>query len=180
MKASEGVRVRAEKVLCTCYPKYCSVNICKVKAISRDVVTMNFVVQLKRQVNAVIYATKFFYQFSSNEYRPSLIDITTDYCALKSGLYKSIGHDALVSVFGNTTNMFTSCPIEPGEYYVKNFTLATHHFPSIFPAGRYITKFFFYNKDTSEMLGNTSFYFEIFYRGVLDLKMGWNGDRWLK
>lgn len=169
-QALEGVKLRLERTSCVCSPKYCSHSLCKVKPLSREVATLNIIGKLLRPLTTPIYAMDTYYQFSNNEYRPAYIHIVINYCDNESGVHISALQEALKTALGNHTNVFQRCPIQPGDFYLKNFNFDASHLPSIIPVGRYLFKTCMYEKN--ETVFNISTHFQVTYHGVLDLNMG--------
>ena len=170
-KALEGIEVRLERAFCFCNPKYCISSACGVKFISRTIANLNMNFITKRNLTAITYRMRSFYKFSNNEYRPMLIDVTVNYCEAEQGIFTSPLHKYLKTVWINYSNMFQTCPIPPGEYYIKNFNFRSHHLPSIAPAGRYLMNTTI-RVQNNDIFINTSVYFYIANHGVLDLDIG--------
>lgn len=132
---------------------------------------MNLIVDVKRKLPVVKYAMKTYYQFSNNEYRPAYVDVKTDFCASQAGLLSSPMQNLLKKMWGNNTNIFTKCPLLPGEYYTKDWNFDANHLPNIMPSGRYLLNTSI-SVQFDEMLMNSSIYFHIANNGILDLNMG--------
>lgn len=143
---SDRVVGRLEKMLCNIKPNYCHWT-CKIKAKSRYDASMNTTLTLFRTATAIKYHSKAYYQFSNNEYRPMLLDIRVDYCAVEAGSVASVFQNVLKGIWGNRTNLFQHCPLAPGEYYIRDWNFVATDLPSIIPAGRYFIKTnFFWRK----------------------------------
>lgn len=170
-QALEGVKVRLERVVCFCNPKHCTWNTCKIKFKSRQIANFNILATLKTKHTVLDYNVKAYYQFSNNEYRPILLDVTDEYCSSLSGSSGSIFMSAVNRAWGNKSNIFQPCPYLPGEYFVKDWNLDASHLPSIIPAGRYLIKVIF-RTEFHDLLYNMSVYFNVANHGVLDLGMG--------
>lgn len=170
LQALEGVKLRLEKVLCECSPKYCSFITCNVKALSRQIATLNLAGLLTKTVSNPKYNTESFYQFSNNEYRPVYLHTSDDYCKNEAGTSKSPLHDLLKAALANYTNLFRSCPFVPAKYYLKGFNFDASHLPNVIPVGRYAMKTSVYERN--ETIGNVTVYFQVHNYGILDLSMG--------
>src|SRR5262249_33099908 len=77
----QGLTARWEKVLCKCNSTICTVKLCKVKAIARNVTNANIALTLKTKISAKKVRVTSYYKFSNNEYRPMLIVGEYDFCA---------------------------------------------------------------------------------------------------
>lgn len=169
-QALEGVKLRLERVVCFCNPKYCKWIECNIKFISRQVANLNMIANINRKITAANYTFKLYYKFSNNEYRPILMDLTADYCTKQPGVSALKLMNVLSTMWGNNTNIFQPCPFLPGEYYVKNWNFAASDLPSVVPAGRYLLNVTV--RTESNDVFNSSTYFYIANYGILDLNMG--------
>lgn len=130
---------------------------------------MNLNFTVLRTLKSITYNVKTYYQFSNNEYRPTLVDITTDYgdntVYLKPGI-----HRIIENMMRNYSNIFTKCPFQPGEYYLKDWNFAAQHLPSVVPAGRYLANITLWVD--SNFAYHTATYFYVANHGILDLNFG--------
>lgn len=163
-----------ERVGCAC-GKYCSFAVCKVKFISRHVATLNIVGILKRKVSAFKYTVRSFYKFSNNEYRPMGIQSDVDWCAARAGYFSPL-YNAIRNIGINNSNLLNvHCPLQPGDYYVKDLNVNAGHLPSIIPAGRYLINSSSYkdvNMQSKDWMFNVSLYFSVTNYGIQDLNVG--------
>lgn len=166
----KGVRVRLERLLCSC-GKYCSFKLCRVKFVSREVVTGNVILVTKKKITAWKDYIQTFYKFSNNEYRPMGIHTGYDFCAAQEGLLNSVLNRVIMNILSNNTNWNQKCPFQPGEYYVKNLNFHAKHLPSLVPAGRYLANITSHIQGY-EWLYNMSVYFSVSNYGIQDMNVG--------
>lgn len=172
-QAQHGVKLRLEKLLCFCNPKFCTIHTCNVKFKSRQVANLNWAATINRNLTYLNYNVKMYYQFSNNEYRPILMDVTVDHCGDEPGSASSTFLKLLKTMWLNKSNIwFDQCPIPLGEYYIRDWNFSAADLPSVIPAGRYLVKGIF-RAQFDEVLGSTSLYFNVDNHGILDLNMGW-------
>lgn len=156
--------VRLERMVCR-GGKWSDVKICRVKFLSRNVATANFVGTLKKTATTMRFHFKTLFKFSNNEYRPMLVDSSVNFCQIQAGLYSSPLYTFLLNIMKNQTNLNCKCPIPPGEYYIKNVNFQAHHLPSIIPAGQYIANVTTFI-EPDELIHNVLFYFAVVNYGV--------------
>lgn len=166
----DGIRVRLERVICFCDPTYCIYSQCNIKFKSASIASMTLIGTLIKPITTIRYTAQTFYQFSNNEYRPILINVAVDYCGNESGFLQSAMHAFVKAAWGNTTNLFSSCPLQPGEYYIKDWNFDASHLPNVVPAGRYSMKTVVYDSD--QFVLNNSVYFQVSNYGVSAFNMG--------
>lgn len=160
-----------ERVMCTCNPKHCSITICKIKFLSRNLNTFNIAYVTHEPIKSLTYQTKLFYQYSNNEFRPFLIDMRIEMCSVNNKTSKSLMQAVFAEIVKNHTNMNRPCPLPPSEYYFTNISVGAIHLPSLLPEGRY--KLRLTNVGVlEEILSRFTFLFQIKNYGILDLRMG--------
>lgn len=160
-----------ERVTCTCNPKHCSITMCKMKFISRNLNTFNIAYVTHETITSLLYRTQLFYQYSSNEFRPFLIDMRVEMCSVNNKLTKSLLQAVFAKIINNHTNIDRPCPLPSAEYYFTNISVGSIHLPSLLPEGRY--KIQLTNIGVlEEILSRFTFLFQITNYGILDLKMG--------
>ncbi|KAJ6639771.1 hypothetical protein Bhyg_12518 [Pseudolycoriella hygida] len=169
--ALESVVLRTEKCVCDINPRYGN-STCSTKVKSRNVTNVNASFTLIRKVEDLTYNAKTFYQFSNNEYRPMLIDVTMNFCANEKGIPSSPLHAVMRAIINDYTNFYDSCPFLPGKlYYVKDWNFVASDLPSVVPAGRYMLNFTFFC-DRGQYCGNFGVYFRVDNHGILELNVG--------
>lgn len=99
------------------------------------------------------------------------VDVTSEWCACQAGLVISPFHTLLQHIWANRTNLFRTCPLPPGSYYLKDWNFSSRDLPSILPAGRYLWNVTGHT-EFNEWLFNGSIYFYIANYGIMDLNIG--------
>lgn len=96
-----------------------------------------------RTVKSTFIHYAVYYQHSTNEYRPFLVNGWEDFCGYLNGDdWKNGGKNVLISFIYRTLRNYTnvrSCPIQPKTYYFKmdNVSVNVFNYDQLVPAGRY-------------------------------------------
>ncbi|XP_054091250.1 uncharacterized protein LOC128922888 [Zeugodacus cucurbitae] len=119
-------------------------NVCRLKAVKRDVTEATVRVQLLRKVYNCNLHIELLRKY--NYYQPFFINKTFDACEFlktrKSALYLGI----LIKLIEKYTNANHSCPYD-GEFIVDRFRPLHTNLMLPIPTGEYLIKFVFYNSN---------------------------------
>ncbi|KAG4065871.1 hypothetical protein HA402_012549 [Bradysia odoriphaga] len=132
-------KVIFSRVECVNYPNASITNKkCKVNLISRENLRADIIFEIKRKFTTMFWHYVVYYQFSSNEYRPFLINVWDDFCSFMEGR-NNIIIGKLIDVFREFTNLNHTCPYEKGSYFIRfnNFSVSTFNPNQFVPAGKY-------------------------------------------
>lgn len=140
------------------------------KFVSRNKSTANIAGDLKEKASALVTHIRTFFKASNNEYRPQGIDTRFDYCATQEGIRSSILNNLIRKAIANYTNVVRRCPLTPGNYYIKDWSIDPRQLPSLIPVGRYLVNLTNYI-DNNEFLWYLLLYFNVANYGIQDMSL---------
>ncbi|XP_036230422.2 uncharacterized protein [Bactrocera oleae] len=119
-------------------------NVCRLKAVKRDVTEATIRIHLLREVDNCNLHTELLRKY--NTYQPFFINKTFDVCEFLKTRKNAVYFDILFKLIEKYTNANHTCPYE-GEFIVERFSPFHNNFILPLPTGDYLIKFGFYNSN---------------------------------
>ncbi|XP_050324942.1 uncharacterized protein LOC126756139 [Bactrocera neohumeralis] len=119
-------------------------NVCRLKAVKRDVTEATVRVQLQRPVDNCDLHVELLRKYTS--YQPFFINKTFDACEFLKTRKNAVYFDILFKLLANYTNANHTCPYD-GEFIVERFRPFHNNLMLPLPTGDYLIKFVFYTSN---------------------------------